>query len=52
MFLVGFKIVVFRKNSGMNQFLLQDLHKIEQVLGLVIAYIIYGIGRNGQTILT
>lgn len=51
-FLVCLKVVFSWKYTSANEFFLQDGDKIQQVLGLVIAYIIYGIGRNGQTVLT
>lgn len=48
--LVGFEIVVFGKDTCSYQLILQNLHEIEQILRLVVTYIIYFIGRNGKTI--
>ena len=42
---------VFREHSRTNKFLLQDLHEVEQVLGTVVTYIIYLIGRDGKAVL-
>ena len=50
--LVGFEIVIGWKHTGTHEFFLQDLYEIEEVLGLVITYIIYFIGGNGQTVLS
>ena len=49
--LVGFEIVVFRKHVCTNKFLLQDVDKIEQVLGLASADVVDLVRRYGQTVL-
>lgn len=49
--LVGFKVVVGREYPGGDQFLLQDVHEILQVFGVLIANVIHRIRRDGQTIL-
>ena len=45
------KIVVGRKDIGADEFLLEDIHEVKQVLGTVVADIIHLVGRNGKTIL-
>lgn len=49
-FLVGIEVVVLGKDTGTDKFLLQDGDEIQQILGLVVTYIIYGIGRDGESI--
>ena len=43
---VGIEIVVLGKDTGTDEFLLQDSDEIQQILGLVVTYIIYGIGDS------
>ena len=49
-FLVGFEVVVFGKNAGANEFLLQDVYELEEVFRPSAADVIYSIGRNGETV--
>lgn len=49
-FFVGFEVVVLGKDAGTDEFLLQDGDEIQQILGLVVTYIIYGIGWDGETV--
>lgn len=48
--LVGFEVVVLGKDAGTDEFFLQDGDEIQQILGLVVTYIIYGIGWDGETV--
>ena len=47
---MAFKVVVYRQNTNTDKFFLQNLHKVKEVLRLVVAYIIYFVRRNRQTI--
>ena len=47
-----FKIIILWQNLCTNQFLLQNIHKIQQILRLVISDIIHCIRRDWQTILS
>ena len=49
--LVGLKVIVLREDTGTDEFLLEDLYEVQEVLGLATTYIIYGIGRNGQAVI-
>ena len=49
---VCLEVEVCGKDSGTDQFLLQDIHEVKQVLWLTTTDIIYCIGRNGQAIFT
>ena len=40
---MGFEIIVGRKDSGTDEFLLQNIHKIKQILRLRVTDIIDGI---------
>ena len=40
------------KDTGTNKLFLQDVHEVQQVLGLATTDIIDGIGRDGQAIFT
>ena len=48
--LVGLEVVVFGKDSCTDEFFLKDGDEIEQVLGTVVADVIYFIRRDGKTI--
>ena len=48
---MGLEIEVCGQYTGTCEFLLQDLHKVEQVLGLSATNVIDGIRRDGQAIL-
>ena len=50
-FLVRLEVVVGREYAGGSEFLLQDLHEVQQVLGTVVADVIYLIGRDGEAVL-
>ena len=49
---MGLKVEVCGKNTGLHQFLLQNLHKIQQVLWLTATDVIDGIRWDGQAIFT
>lgn len=49
-FLVRLEIIVRRQHTSTNQFLRQNLHKVQQVFGVGIADVVNCIGGNGQTI--
>ena len=44
------KVIVLRQDAGKDELLLQDVHKVQQVLGLAATYVIHGIGRHGQAV--
>ena len=48
---MGLKVVVLREHTGPNKFLLEDIDKVQQVLGLTAAYVIDGIRRDGEPVL-
>ena len=47
---MSLKVVVLREDAGPQELLLQDVHKIQQVLGLAAADVVHGIRRNGQPV--
>ena len=49
--LVGLEVIVPGQYAGPDQLFLQDGYKVQQALGITVTYIIYGIGRNGQSVL-
>ena len=49
-FLVGFEVVVFGKDTGANELLLQDVYELEEVFRPSAADVIYSIGRNGEAV--
>ena len=49
-FLVSFEVVVFGKDTGANEFLLQDVYELEEVFRPSTADVIYSIGRNGKAV--
>ena len=44
------KIIIFRQNSRPDQFLLQNIHKLKQILRMIISDIVYRIRWNRQSI--
>lgn len=49
--LMGIKIIILRQHSCTDQLLLQDVHKLQQILRLAVSDIVNRIRRNRQTIL-
>ena len=50
-FLVGVEVVVLGEHSGSDEFLLEDIDKFQQVLGLAAADVVDGIRRDGKPVL-
>ena len=50
-FLVGIEVVVLGKHAGTDQLFLKDGHEVEEVLGRVVADVIYLVRWDGQSIL-
>ena len=50
-FLVGLEVVVGGEDAGADEFLLEDVDKVQQVLGLATADVVDGIRRDGQTVI-
>lgn len=50
-FLVGIEVVVLGQDAGTDQFFLQDGHEVEEVLGRVVADVIYLVRGDGQSVL-
>ena len=44
------KVIIPRQHAGTDELLLQDVHKVQQVLGLAASDVIHGIGRHGQAV--
>ena len=51
-FFVRLEVEVCRENTSTNQFLLQDVHEVQQVFWLTTTDVIDGIRWDGQTIVT
>ena len=49
-FLMGFEVVVLRKDAGPEEFLLQDVYEVEEVFRMAAADVVYRIGRNGKSV--
>ena len=49
--LVGLEVVVRGEYAGADEFLLEDIDKLQQVLGLAAADVVDGIRRDGQAVL-
>ena len=49
--LVGVEVEILRQDTGSDELLLQDVHEVQQVLGLPATDVIHGIGRHGQAVL-
>ena len=48
---MGLEVVVLGKHSGSHEFLLEDIDKVQQVLGLAAADVVDGIRRNRKPVL-
>ncbi len=48
---MGLEVVVLWKHTGSHEFLLEDIDKVQQVLGLAAADVVDGIGRDGKPVL-
>ena len=48
---MGLEVVVLGKDSSSHEFLLEDIDKVQQVLGLTAADIVDGIRRDGKSVL-
>ena len=48
---MGLEIVVGGEHSGSDEFLLEDIDEVQQVLGLAAADVVNSIRRDGQSIL-
>ena len=48
---MGFEVVIGGKNLSPDQLLLEDLDKVQQILGGGVADVIDGVGRQGQAVL-
>lgn len=46
-----FKVIVFRENSCTHQLFLQDGHEVEEVLGRVVADVVYLVRWDGESVL-
>ena len=49
---MGIEVVVRREHPGSHEFFLEDIDKVQQVLGLAAADIVDGVWRDGKPILT
>ena len=49
-FLMGLEVVVLGKDSSSHEFLLKDVDKVQQVLGLTAADVVDGIRRDGKPV--
>lgn len=47
---MGLKVVVFGQHTCAHQFFLKNSDEVEEILGGVIADVIYLVGRNRQTV--
>ena len=50
--LMRLKVVIPGQHAGTDQLLLQDVDKVQQVLGLTATDVVYCIGRDGQAVFT
>lgn len=48
--LVGLEVVVLRKDTGSQEFFLQDVHEVQEVLRLTATDVVHLVGRDGQTV--
>ena len=48
---MGLEIVILGEHSGPHEFLLEDIDKVQQVLGLAAADVVDGIRRDGKPVL-
>ena len=44
---VGLEVVVLGQDTGSQEFLLQDVHEVQQVLRLAATDVVHLVGRNG-----
>lgn len=49
-FFVGFKIVVFGQDFGTDKLFLENLDEVEQILGIRVANVIYGVWWNREAV--
>ena len=49
---MGLEVVVRGEHAGSNEFLLEDIDKVQQVLGLTAADVVDGIRGDGKSVLT
>ncbi len=49
---MGLEVVALGEHSSPHEFLLEDIDKVQQVLGLAAADVVDGIRRNGKSVLT
>ena len=49
---MGFKVIVGGKHTGGHQLLGEDLDEVQKVLRVAVADVVYGVGRNGQAVLS
>ena len=50
-FLMGLEVVILGEHAGSDEFLLEDIDKVQQVLGLATADVVDGIRGDGQAVL-
>ena len=50
-FFMGLEVVVRGEHAGSDKFLLEDIDKVQQILGLAAADVIDGIRRDGKSVL-
>ena len=48
---MGIEVVILGEHAGPDEFLLEDIDKVQQVLGLAAADVVDGIRRDGQPVL-
>ncbi len=48
---MGIKIIILGEHAGTHQLFLQDSHEVEEVLGRVVADVIYLVRGDGQSVL-
>ena len=47
---MGFEVIVLGEHAGSDKFLLEDIDKVQQVLGLAAADVVDGIRRDGKSV--
>ena len=48
---MGLEVVVLGEHAGSDEFLLEDMDEVQQVLGLAVADVVDGIRGDGQAVL-
>lgn len=48
---MGFEVVVSGKYTGGYKFFLKDLHEVEEIFGIAVAYVVDREWRNGEAVL-